>query len=100
LSATAARSRRSCRTPPACSRSTRAPAASAPISALWTGSSLPSPTCAGRLEPESTLADLRRQFKDLGDTGAYYFLWVVGEPVPSYDEWCASRGRSHHGATP
>jgi 3-methyladenine DNA glycosylase Tag len=49
---------------------------------------------------EATVADLRRRFKYLGDTGAYYFLYVVGEPVPSYDEWCASRGREHHTAAP
>ncbi len=36
--------------------------------------------------------DLRKQFKFLGDTGAYHFLWVVGEEVPSYEEWCALRG--------
>ena len=43
---------------------------------------------------EPTVADLRKRFKFLGDTGAYYFLYVVGEDVPTYDEWCASRGRS------
>ena len=36
--------------------------------------------------------DLRKQFKFLGDTGCYYFLYVVGEEVPSYEEWFASRG--------
>ena len=24
--------------------------------------------------------------------GAYYFLWVVNEEVPAYEDWCASRG--------
>jgi len=43
---------------------------------------------------EGTVADLRKQFKFLGDTGAYYFLGVVDEEVPSYEEWCASRGRT------
>ncbi len=33
--------------------------------------------------------DLHKQFKFLGDMGCYYFLWVVGEKVPSYDEWRA-----------
>ncbi len=42
---------------------------------------------------ESTVADLRKRFKFLGDTGAYFFLHVVGEPVPSHEEWMASRGR-------
>ena len=40
---------------------------------------------------ESLSADLVKRFKFLGGTGAYYFLHVVGEPVPSYDEWCAGR---------
>ena len=38
------------------------------------------------------MKDLRKQFKYLGDMGAYHFLWVVGEEVPSYEEWCRSRG--------
>lgn len=42
---------------------------------------------------EATVADLRRRFRFLGDMGAYYFLYVVGEEVPPYPEWCASRGR-------
>ena len=43
---------------------------------------------------EETAADLRRRFSFLGDTGVYYVLWVVSEPVPSYEEWCKSRGRA------
>ena len=43
---------------------------------------------------EGTVKDLRRRFKFLGDMGAYYFLWVVDEEVPSYEDWCASRGRT------
>lgn len=42
---------------------------------------------------EETVGDLRKRFRFLGDTGAYYFLWVVNEQVPAYEEWCASRGR-------
>jgi 3-methyladenine DNA glycosylase Tag len=41
---------------------------------------------------EDTVADLRRRFRFLGDTGAYFFLYVVGEQVPSHEEWRASRG--------
>lgn len=41
---------------------------------------------------ESAVADLRKQFRFLGDTGAFYFLYVVKEEVPSYEDWCASRG--------
>ena len=36
---------------------------------------------------DATVADLKRQFRFLGDTGAYYFLHVVGEEVPPHDEW-------------
>ena len=43
---------------------------------------------------EKTVTDLRKQFRFLGDTGAYHFLWVVNEEVPSYEEWCTSRGRT------
>ncbi len=38
---------------------------------------------------EATAADLKREFRYMGDFGAFYFLYVVREPVPSYDEWCA-----------
>ena len=38
-----------------------------------------------------TLKDLRRQFKYLGEAGAFHFLWVVGEEVPDYQEWCRTR---------
>ena len=40
-----------------------------------------------------TVASLRKEFKFLGDMGCYYFLFVVGEEVPSHEEWMASRGR-------
>ena len=39
---------------------------------------------------EDTVTDLRKRFKFVGDTGAYYFLHVVGEPVPPHEEWMAS----------
>jgi hypothetical protein len=35
---------------------------------------------------------LRKRFKFLGESGAYYFLYVVGEQVPDYEAWCESRG--------
>jgi 3-methyladenine DNA glycosylase Tag len=44
---------------------------------------------------DRTVADLKRQFRFVGDTGAYHFLYVVGEPVPPHDEW--SRGRKPGG---
>jgi len=40
---------------------------------------------------EDTVADLKRHFAFLGETGSYYFLHVVGEKVPSHEEWTASR---------
>jgi DNA-3-methyladenine glycosylase I len=42
---------------------------------------------------EELVADLRRRFKFLGDTGSYYFLHVVGEQVPSHEEWMQRRRR-------
>ena len=45
---------------------------------------------------EGTVADLRRRFRFLGELGAFYFLWVVNEEVPSYEDWCTSRGRAPH----
>ncbi len=49
---------------------------------------------------EDTVADLKRQFRFIGDTGAYYFLYVVDEPVPPHGEWFAAapgRGRRPRG---
>jgi 3-methyladenine DNA glycosylase Tag len=40
---------------------------------------------------DETVADLRRHFRFLGDTGTYYFLYVVGEKVPPHEEWMAAR---------
>lgn len=44
---------------------------------------------------EATVKDLRKQFRFLGDSGAFIFLYCVSEPVPTYDDWCKSRGRPH-----
>ena len=41
---------------------------------------------------DATVADLRKRFKFMGEMGAFHFLFVVGEEVPSYEDWCASRG--------
>ncbi len=43
---------------------------------------------------EPLVKDLRKRFKFLGDFGAFYFLYVLGESVPEYEVWCASRGRT------
>jgi len=39
---------------------------------------------------DETVAALRGEFRFLGDTGAYYFLYVVGERVPPHEEWMAA----------
>lgn len=50
---------------------------------------------------EATVADLERRFRHLGDTGAWYFLAVLGRPVPDWtiahpgDTW--AHGAHHHG---
>jgi len=36
---------------------------------------------------EATVAALRGAFRFLGDTGTYFFLYVVGEKVPPHEEW-------------
>ncbi len=33
--------------------------------------------------------DLRKRFKHVGDFGAFYFLYVIGEPVPDHHEYRA-----------
>jgi 3-methyladenine DNA glycosylase Tag len=53
---------------------------------------------------EETVADLKRQFRFIGDSGAYHFLSSVGEPTPLYQEWFSDRRRQsprrNRGATP
>lgn len=38
-------------------------------------------------EYDALQKDLVKRFKFLGETGAYYFLHVVGEKVPDHDMW-------------
>jgi 3-methyladenine DNA glycosylase Tag len=40
---------------------------------------------------EDLVKDLKKQFNFMGDSGIYYFLWVVGEKVPPWEEWNATR---------
>jgi DNA-3-methyladenine glycosylase I len=40
---------------------------------------------------QATVADLKRQFRYIGDTGAYAFLYMVGEEVPPHEEWMGGR---------
>jgi DNA-3-methyladenine glycosylase I len=44
----------------------------------------------GRGDFEATVAALRGEFRFLGDMGAYYVLYVVGEKVPTHEEWMAT----------
>jgi len=41
-----------------------------------------------------TVKDLKKQFKFLGETGSYFFLYVIGEPVPPHDEWMCAQERA------
>ncbi len=43
---------------------------------------------------EEISADLRKRFKHVGAFGAYYFLYVVGEPVPPHEEFRAKLGKT------
>ena len=36
---------------------------------------------------ESQLKALHKEFKFVGESGGYYFLWRVGESVPDWEEW-------------
>jgi DNA-3-methyladenine glycosylase I len=40
---------------------------------------------------DATVRDLKRNFRYIGDNGAYHFLYVVGEPVPAHEDWFADR---------
>lgn len=44
---------------------------------------------------DATVADLKRDFKFLGDTSAYFFLAAVDEPVPKIEEGAYTRHRAH-----
>lgn len=39
---------------------------------------------------DATLTSIKKEFKFMGPTGVYYFLYVVGEPVPPHDEFEAA----------
>jgi methyladenine glycosylase len=43
---------------------------------------------------EESAADLKRQFRFIGDSGAYHFLYVVNRPVPPHEEWFSMTRRS------
>jgi DNA-3-methyladenine glycosylase I len=39
---------------------------------------------------DATLNEMRKDFKFMGPTGVYYFLYMVGEQVPSHEEFEAA----------
>ena len=41
---------------------------------------------------DATVKALKNEFRYVGDSSAYYFLWVVNEPVPDFETWAKSRG--------
>lgn len=43
---------------------------------------------------ESIDRALRKHFRYIGEFGAYWSLYTVGEPVPDYRAWAEQRGRS------
>jgi DNA-3-methyladenine glycosylase I len=45
---------------------------------------------------DATVAALRGEFRFLGDTGAYFFLYVVGERVPPHEEWMKAHPSTAH----
>jgi DNA-3-methyladenine glycosylase I len=44
---------------------------------------------------EELASDLKARFHFLGDTGVYHFLYTVGEPVPSWEDWMGTHSTGH-----
>jgi Methyladenine glycosylase len=44
-------------------------------------------------DPAAVAADLQRQFRFIGPSGAYTFLYMVAEPVPPHDQWPTGKSR-------
>ena len=45
---------------------------------------------------DATVAALRGEFRFLGDSGSYFFLYVVGERVPPHEEWMKAHASTAH----
>ena len=41
---------------------------------------------------DATVKALKSEFRYIGDSSAYYFLYVVRERVPDFETWAAQRG--------
>lgn len=39
---------------------------------------------------QELVKDIRSRFHFIGESGAYHFLYTVGEPVPPWDDWMAA----------
>ena len=48
---------------------------------------------------DATVAALRGELRFLGDTGTYFFLYVVGERVPPHEEWMKAHASTAHRAS-
>jgi DNA-3-methyladenine glycosylase I len=48
---------------------------------------------------DATVAALRGEFRFLGDSGTYFFLYVVGEKVPPHEEWMKAHESAPRGAS-
>jgi 3-methyladenine DNA glycosylase Tag len=46
---------------------------------------------------EALVTDLKKRFDFLGDSGAYHFLYSVGEQVPDWESWVGTHPGSHVG---
>jgi 3-methyladenine DNA glycosylase Tag len=44
-------------------------------------------------DPAALAADLQRQFRFIGPSGAYMFMYMVDEEVPPHDQWPTRRAR-------
>lgn len=44
---------------------------------------------------EALAKDMKKRFSFLGDSGVYHFLYVVREPVPSWEQWMSSHPDSN-----
>ena len=42
---------------------------------------------------DDSVAGLRREFRFVGESGAYIFLWSVGRPVPAREDWMKAHGK-------
>ncbi len=43
-------------------------------------------------EFDALAEDVKKRFKFMGDMGTYYWVYVVGEPVPPHEEWTKAHG--------